>query len=343
MIQLDNIPDLELSDADILSFKNMIGKTTNKEIFQWVKNNIQIPKYSYYQISIFIKMFINQYSRCGNTEIVFHPNDEKDSTKKIIETFALGTQYFTYGSFSKLILNWERINNKEKKVIELLSKEYDNDIKNEKFDKELIFMFKVDSKDKKKENDFIYYKLDLSSDALEKYDYFLKYLDINEKKNFEEIKKSKSIEFYRKIEYLFILKSVLNLKNPVYGESSKPEEKNLISLNSITNDPTGEYVITIDNFRKMILIIYRILANIPVILMGETGCGKTSLIKKLNQLLNNGESLNLKIINLDASYDDNKIINLMNDANKEAEKNLRKAYWLFFDELNTIDSFSLIT
>ena len=342
MIQLDNIPDLELSDADILSFKNMIGKTTNKEIFQWVKNNIQIPKYSYYQISIFIKMFINQYSRCGNTEIVFHPNDEKDSTKKIIETFALGTQYFTYGSFSKLILNWERINNKEKKVIELLSKEYDNDIKNEKFDKELIFMFKVDSKDKKKENDFIYYKLNLSSDALEKYDYFLKYLDINEKKNFETIKKSKPIEYYRKIEYLFILKSVLNLKNPVCGGVSKPEEKNLISLNSITNDPT-KYVITIDNFRKMILIIYRILANIPVILMGETGCGKTSLIKKLNQLLNNGESLNLKIINLDASYDDNKIINLMNDANKEAEKNLRKAYWLFFDELNTIDSFSLIT
>ena len=155
-------------------------------------------------------MFINQYSRCENTEIVFHPNDKKDSTKKIIETFALGTQYFTYGSFSKLILNWERINNKEKKVIELLSKEYDNDIKNEKFDKELIFMFKVDSKDKKKENDFIYYKLNLSSDALEKYDYFLKYLDINEKKNFETIKKSKPIEYYRKIEYLFILKSVLN-------------------------------------------------------------------------------------------------------------------------------------
>ena len=40
----------------------------------------------------------------------------------------------------------------------------------------------------------------------------------------------------------------------------------------------------------MVLIINRIVANIPVILMGETGCGKTSLIKKLNLLLNNDES-----------------------------------------------------
>ena len=46
---------------------------------------------------------------------------------------------------------------------------------------------------------------------------------------------------------------------------------------------------TIDNFRKMILILYRIIASIPVILMGKTGCGKTAFIKKLNQLLNNGE------------------------------------------------------
>ena len=45
----------------------------------------------------------------------------------------------------------------------------------------------------------------------------------------------------------------------------------------------------------MILLIYRIQANIPVIIMGETGCGKTLLIKKLNQILNNGNEL-LEII-----------------------------------------------
>ena len=35
------------------------------------------------------------------------------------------------------------------------------------------------------------------------------------------------------------------------------------------------YEFTIDNFVKMILIYLRIRANIPLILMGETGCGKT--------------------------------------------------------------------
>lgn len=49
--------------------------------------------------------------------------------------------------------------------------------------------------------------------------------------------------------------------------------------------------------KKKIIIIYRIEANIQVILMGETGWGKTALIKKLNQLLNNGEET-LEIINI---------------------------------------------
>jgi len=32
----------------------------------------------------------------------------------------------------------------------------------------------------------------------------------------------------------------------------------------------------------MVLFVYKIIADIPVILMGETGCGKTALIKKLS-------------------------------------------------------------
>ena len=39
------------------------------------------------------------------------------------------------------------------------------------------------------------------------------------------------------------------------------------------------YVLTADNVLKMVLIIQRIRVGIPVIVMGETGCGKTSLIR----------------------------------------------------------------
>jgi midasin (ATPase involved in ribosome maturation) len=46
------------------------------------------------------------------------------------------------------------------------------------------------------------------------------------------------------------------------------------------------YKITEDNYKKMILILFIIFANVPVILIGETGCDKTGLIKQLMKMLN---------------------------------------------------------
>ena len=40
-----------------------------------------------------------------------------------------------------------------------------------------------------------------------------------------------------------------------------------------------------DNFIKMALICLRIRAKIPVILMGETGIGKTALVKLLSSIM----------------------------------------------------------
>merc|ERR1712130_494242 len=42
----------------------------------------------------------------------------------------------------------------------------------------------------------------------------------------------------------------------------------------LTVKPYSDYALTFDNMLKMIAIFFRIKANIPVILMGETGCGK---------------------------------------------------------------------
>ena len=95
------------------------------------------------------------------------------------------------------------------------------------------------------------------------------------------------------------------------------------SLSSIIKEKNNEYVITIDNFKKMILLIYRILADVPVIIMGDTGCGKTTQITKLNQLLNNGKKT-LEIIDINPAISDEflcKKLDLMNKISNEQMKN----------------------
>ena len=109
--------------------------------------------------------------------------------------------------------------------------------------------------------------------------------------------------------YLKRLKDILNLPNELENDignnksllsilekkigNGKTLEKDKDNKKSLEKDKSDKfnYVITEDNYIKMILLIYRIKADIPVIIMGETGCGKTSLIIKLSQFLNNGEEL----------------------------------------------------
>ena len=66
---------------------------------------------------------------------------------------------------------------------------------------------------------------------------------------------------------------------------------------------SNSYVFTADNFIKLILILTRVRANIPVIMMGETGCGKTSLLRVLSKLQNKGE-LKMKIKNIHAGIEE---------------------------------------
>ena len=76
--------------------------------------------------------------------------------------------------------------------------------------------------------------------------------------------------------------------------------------------------------------------------MGETGCGKTTLIRKLYQLMNDGHKTYLEFINIHPGITDNMIKNEMIRINKKAS-NTNELIWIFFDELNTCNSFSLLT
>ena len=88
-------------------------------------------------------------------------------TGKCINNFAKATKYFTYGGFSRLLLdNEDNLDNKNDEI-DILSKEYKNDLEKETFDTKLIFIVK--NKDNKFGGNLlgIFYKLNISNEALE--------------------------------------------------------------------------------------------------------------------------------------------------------------------------------
>ena len=302
-ISLSEIPKLDLPDKIIKIFNRMLELKTNKDIEDFIKNKIGLKIYSYHQVQIFIKLFISQYSKFKGRLTFF--SGDKDVTEECIQDFAKCTTYFTAGGFAKLLNEKKDYTNVD--FIELLSQIYDDDLKGTKFEIPLIFTIMEKMK---------YVQLKIPSNS----------------------SKSQTSE-----EYLNDMKKALNLPNEV--EKDKGKLKSLLSILKYQSD---DYVITNDNYKKMVLLVYRIKANIPVIIMGETGCGKTALITKLNQLLNNGE-ITVKIINIHPGIKDEDICKEIkkidieaNELNKSTNKE-NNEIWVFFDEINTCQSFSLLT
>ena len=90
---------------------------------------------------------------------------------------------------------------------------------------------------------------------------------------------------------------------------------------------------------KSIFILLRIRGNTPFILLGETGYGKTILIKILALLKN----VNLKILNIHSGITENDIIKFINDVFDEINKQKIKVnIWIFFDGINIYNSMGLI-
>jgi hypothetical protein len=103
-----------------------------------------------------------------------------------------------------------------------------------------------------------------------------------------------------------------------------------------------KYKLTLDNFIKMILILIRARAKVPIVIMGETGCGKTSLIRFLTQIVLNEE---LEVINFHAGITKEYIISRMNSIIFKANLLLEitaTRFWVFLDEINTCNCLGLI-
>ena len=303
-------PELELTKEEKKIFINLNIKNVNN----FINKNIGIENHSYYQKRQFINAFLSQIKDINDEEII-------QKFKKYQKTIIESTKHFTKNPYSNLLKERPKDDNK----IENKSKK--NYLTEDEILNKLSLTVDIASIKKEKEK--------LDKIPLVFYD--------SSKKDFFEV--SMSDEYYKnknydRKKYLSDLKRIFNLENPVTNEE-KENNSNLKSLDDIIGK---KYVITVDNFRKMVKIYYRIISDINLIIMGETGCGKTLLITKIYELLNNGETIKEenKIIIHGGFTDENiieKIEKINNNINKNPNQN--KKIWVFIDEINTCKSMGL--
>ncbi|KAK3585576.1 hypothetical protein CHS0354_036763 [Potamilus streckersoni] len=119
--------------------------------------------------------------------------------------------------------------------------------------------------------------------------------------------------------------------------------------NEMPHDPDDTYELTTDNVKKILAIYMRFRCDIPVIIMGETGCGKTRLVKFLCALQTSpGAAVkNMILMKVHGGTTNADIKRKVEEARKIAQQNTDQygpnIYTvLFFDEANTTEAIGMI-
>ena len=364
-----------LNMETIVEARILSQKECQRLIFQKIKETIKEP--NYYQIKTFIDILATQFKKLNQSYYLNAKNLKLHgglNTKRtfLVKSFIEITQYFTKGAFDNILKAQQSVHKTlfrqydENKYIDSGMKSMAEDkhfiISFDKIDPSLLFFHEGNGEQ------FSFITTKVEGD--EEYENITKLKNFQVDNNIIQIKGEDEIEEVKKVnkyvipnyknyepdQFLPELKEILDLNNPIdEKEKSESGKKNLKEI-------AGTYVFTADNFVKMVLILLRIRANIPVIMMGETGCGKTSLIRKLSELINNGSSEKMKILNIHAGTNDKDIINFLEKnvideaktyelIENEEKQNLEKKgmiyypkkVWVFLDEINTCKSMGLIS
>uniref|UniRef100_A0A8C2UJJ3 RING-type E3 ubiquitin transferase n=1 Tax=Coturnix japonica TaxID=93934 RepID=A0A8C2UJJ3_COTJA len=119
----------------------------------------------------------------------------------------------------------------------------------------------------------------------------------------------------------------------------------VLGISDVT-DPDETYELTTDNVLKMLAIEMRFRCNIPVVIMGETGCGKTRLVNFLCKLRRSFlEVENMKLVKVHGGTTAEMIYARIKEAEALAIANKKQHGLdtvLFFDEANTTEAVSSI-
>ena len=274
--------------------------------------------------------------------------------KMIVQNLINVTKHFTSGPFEELIKMQDKTGLvlKEKNLDEEFIKKMENQIKGITYNviKPSLVLFNLDGGSvsilttlSEEEQEFKNLKKLYNSQNIDIY---------KKEKNDKTFSKLKNMKSLNSDDILKILKKFLNIN------LSNKEIQNIV----------GNYVYTADNLIKVILIILRIKAKVPVIMMGETGCGKTRLIEMAFKLINKDKNIEIKKLDIHAGTNDNDIINFIEKTIQEVSieddnlfaielsKSENKKYleeinnkiynreiWIFFDEINTCNSMGLLS
>ena len=140
---------------------------------------------------------------------------------------------------------------------------------------------------------------------------------------------------------------LINYKEYFQSEFFIDKIKILFSLDSLGFEEIkkilGDYILTFDNFIKIIRILLNIEAKLPTILMGETGVGKTKILEIISLLYFKGKN-KMKKIEIYSNTSSQDIIDFINKIKEEVKYSGEegKLTSILFDGLNNCNSLDLI-
>ncbi|VDH93225.1 ubiquitin carboxyl-terminal hydrolase 34 [Mytilus galloprovincialis] len=146
---------------------------------------------------------------------------------------------------------------------------------------------------------------------------------------------------------------VRNRVNLAENFDALPRHEKILKLCNVmgldmAHDPDDTYELTTDNVKKILAIYMRFRCDIPVIIMGETGCGKTRLIKFMCSLQQPpGATVdNMILMKVHGGTKVSDIKRKVRKAEEMARKNAADYPFmdtvLFFDEANTTEAIGVI-
>ena len=310
--------NLNLYNKELLS-QEKCNEIINKTLFDYLGESSN--DFNFYQKKNFIKLlsseFIN-FSKCANL------SSSKDEMKNIRE--------YIIKSIITNAKNIIELNNLEKKLFEVninIKKESEREINFQRIKSEF-----------EKEKKMINYDtlnpclIGLHSDGnflsvissnndnelIKAINNHIKLINIQFKLNWEYIKNPnelKSEEYRREL-----LKIIVD-ENMLDNGQSKYE-----NIEAILDHKFKDYVFTMDNYLKMVLLFLRLRAGIPTIIIGETGSGKTYLIKMLSLIY--GQNENLYVLKFHTGITDdmiiNFIINTIERVKRDEDEIIKKIY-----------------